>query len=55
LKSFQKGSICENLSQKGPKIKKVGTVALDPAWPAHLACHISESGKMYRFPNIAGL
>jgi hypothetical protein len=25
LKSFQKGSICENLSQKGLKIKKVGT------------------------------
>jgi hypothetical protein len=24
LKSFQKGSICENLSQKGLKIKKVG-------------------------------
>jgi hypothetical protein len=24
LKSFKKGSICENLSQKGLKIKKVG-------------------------------
>jgi hypothetical protein len=24
LKSFQKGSTCENLSQKGLKIKKVG-------------------------------
>jgi hypothetical protein len=25
LKSFQKGSTCENLSQKGLKIKKDGT------------------------------
>jgi membrane protein YdbS with pleckstrin-like domain len=39
LKSFQKGSTCENLSQKGLKIKKVGrvdywTVVVVGLWPA---------------------
>jgi hypothetical protein len=39
LKSFQKGSTCENLSQKGLEIKKDGMEA--PATPPPVVCRIA--------------